>query len=46
MGYLFAAYSIVWAAVFGFVFLAYRRQVKLHREIELLKGSPDGDNTR
>lgn len=41
MGYLFAAYSIVWVVIFGFVFLMYRRQVKLQRELDLLKRSPD-----
>lgn len=35
--YLFAAYAIVWAVVFGFVLLLINRQGKLHREINSLK---------
>jgi CcmD family protein len=41
MGYLFAAYSIIWAVVFGYVLYLYLRQRKLLREIELLKESLD-----
>ena len=41
MSYLFAAYSIVWVVIFGFVFLMYRRQVKLQKELEALKQSPN-----
>ncbi len=38
-GYLFAAYSIIWAVLFGYVAVLIRRQVKLRRDIELLKKS-------
>jgi CcmD family protein len=41
MGYLFVAYSIIWAVVFGYVFYLYLRQRKLLREIESLKENPD-----
>ena len=41
MGYLFAAYTIIWAAVFGYVLSLYQRQRKLQREIDLLKESRD-----
>jgi CcmD family protein len=37
MGYLFAAYTLIWAVVFGYVFVLYLRQRRLLRDIELLK---------
>ncbi len=36
-GYLFAAFSIVWAGVFGYVLLLFNRQRRLRREINSLK---------
>lgn len=36
-GYLFAAFGIVWAGLFGYVVLLVRRQKRLEREIDLLK---------
>ena len=36
-GYLFAAFTIVWALFFGYLLLLSNRQKKLHREIESLK---------
>lgn len=36
-GYLFAAFSIVWAVVFGYVLLLFNRQKALHREIDSLR---------
>ena len=36
-GYLFAAFAIVWAVVFGYVLLLLNRQKKLRREIDSLK---------
>ncbi len=41
MYYLFAAYTIIWALVFGYVLLLYRGQRKLRREIESLKERRD-----
>jgi CcmD family protein len=41
MGYLFAAYSIIWVILFGYVFYLYLRQRKALRDIELLKESLD-----
>jgi len=44
--YLFAVYSIVWAAVFGYLFYLYRKQRKLRREIDTLRkavGKQDKD---
>ncbi len=36
-GYLFAAFAIVWAVVFGYVLYLLNRQRRLRREIESLK---------
>ncbi len=36
-GYLLAAFTIIWALVFGYVFLLFNRQRKLRREIDTLK---------
>ncbi len=35
--YLFAAFGIVWALVFGYVLLLFNRQRRLRREIDSLK---------
>ena len=40
-GFVFAAYTIVWLAVFGYVFHLHRKQVKLERAINLLKKTAD-----
>ncbi len=37
--YLFAAFAIVWAVVFGYVLTLYRKQRQLQREIESLEQS-------
>jgi len=36
-GYLFAAFTIIWAVVFGYLFLLFNRQRRLRREINSLK---------
>jgi len=36
-GYLLAAFTIIWALVFGYVLLLFNRQRKLRREINSLK---------
>jgi len=36
-GYLFAAYTIIWVVLFGYVLLLLSRQRKLRREIDSLK---------
>ena len=36
-GYIFAAFAIVWAVVFGYVLLLFYRQRRLRRQIDLLK---------
>ncbi len=35
--YLFAAFAIVWAVVFGYVLLLFNSQRRLRREIDSLK---------
>ena len=39
LGYLFAAYTIIWAVIFGYVFFLYYKQRKLQRQMDLLKDS-------
>ena len=36
-GYLFAAFTIIWAFVFGYVILLFNRQRQLRRDVESLK---------
>ncbi len=36
-GYLFAAYTIIWALLFGYVLTLFNRQRRLRREINSLK---------
>jgi len=35
--YLFAAYTIIWLVLFGYVLVLNSRQKKLHTEVEQLK---------
>lgn len=37
LSYLFAAFAVVWAVLFGYVFSLSRRQNKLRRDIDLLR---------
>jgi len=37
VGYLFAAYTIIWLVVFGYVLSLSSRQNKMKRELESLK---------
>jgi CcmD family protein len=39
LGYLFAAFTIIWAVIFGYVFFLYYEQRKLSRQMDLLKDS-------
>jgi len=41
IGYLFAAYSIIWAVVFGYVLFMQRKQRRLQRQIDMLQESVD-----
>jgi len=40
-GYLFTAYTIIWAVVFGYVVFMQRKQRQLQRQIDLLQKSLD-----
>ena len=35
--FLFAAYGVAWAVIFGFIFVLLNRQKNLRREIDSLK---------
>ena len=41
LGYLLAAYTVIWAVVFGYMLFMQRKQRKLQREIDVLKESTD-----
>lgn len=41
LGYLLAAYSVIWAVVFGYVLVLYLKQRRLRRELEKLQKSVD-----
>lgn len=45
-GYIFAAYAIVWAVVFGYVLLLINRQRQLHQAINSLKESLKGKESK
>ena len=39
LGYLFAAYTVIWAVVFGYVLFMQRKQKRLQHQIDLLRES-------
>ena len=41
--YLFAAYTIVWLAVFGYIFYLHRKQEKLWQKVDILGEKVDKD---
>jgi len=41
IGYLLAAYTVIWAVVFGYVLFMQRKQRRLQRQIDLLQKSVD-----
>jgi CcmD family protein len=45
-GFLFAAYAIIWAMLFGYVALLHHRQGRLKREIEVLKREIEEKETK
>ena len=44
--YLLAAFSIVWAAFFGYLFILSRRQRQLRRELDSLKAELDNNGNQ
>ena len=45
-GYLFAAYTVIWAVVFGFVLFMQRKQKQLEHQIKLLQEPAGKRKTR
>jgi CcmD family protein len=41
LGYLLAAYTVIWLVVFGYVLFMQRKQRRLQRQITLLQESLD-----
>jgi len=39
LGYLLAAYTVIWAVVFGYILFLQRKQRRLQRQIDALKES-------
>lgn len=39
LGYLVAAYTVIWAVVFGYILYLQRKQRKLQRQLKLLEKS-------
>ena len=44
IGYLFAAYTVIWAVVFGYIFFMQRKQRKLEQQIDMWRNSTDKNN--
>lgn len=45
IGYLFAAYTVIWAVVFGYTLMMQRKQRQLQQKIKLLQDSLDKPKT-
>jgi len=45
LGYLFAAYTVIWIVVFGYILFMQRKQKKLQQQITLLEQSMDRQET-
>jgi CcmD family protein len=41
LGYLLAAYTVIWAIVFGYLLYLQRKQRRLQRQLDLLEKSLD-----
>lgn len=41
LGYLLAAYTIIWAVVFGYILFMQRKQRRLQRQIDMLQEFAD-----
>lgn len=39
LGFFLAAYAVIWAVLFGYVFFMQRKQSRLQREIDLVEQS-------
>ncbi len=39
LGYLLAAYAVIWAVVFGYILVLLRKQRKLKKQVDALKES-------
>jgi len=46
IGYLFAAYTVIWAVVFGYVLFMQWKQRRLQRQIGLLQEAIDTKNNK
>ena len=40
-GFVFAAYTVIWAVVFGYLLILFNRQKRIRREIDTLKATLD-----
>jgi len=45
LGYLLAAYAVIWAVVFGYILAMQRKQRRLQRQIDRLQKSADTPET-
>jgi CcmD family protein len=45
-GYLLAAYAIIWAVIFGYVFYMQRKQTNLRRQLDKLQKLITGEVTK
>lgn len=43
MGYLFAAYAVIWTALFFYLTGLHQRQARLAREVERLRAALESD---
>ncbi|MEE8619300.1 MAG: CcmD family protein [Dehalococcoidales bacterium] len=43
LGYLLAAYTVIWAVVFGYVLFMQRKQRRLQQQIDMLRDSIDDE---
>ena len=42
-GFVFAAYTVIWAVVFTYLLILFNRQKRIRREIDTLKAALDKD---
>ena len=45
LGYLLAAYTVIWAVVFGYILYLQRKQRNLHRQLKQLEKSSSESKT-